>query len=46
VDDIELFEDINLSEQNVDTNGYTLESYEIVFNGICPECKKNMRAAQ
>nr|WP_321307908.1 transcriptional repressor [uncultured Sphaerochaeta sp.] len=46
VDDIELFEDINLSERNIDTNGYTLESYEIVFNGICPECKKIMRAAQ
>ncbi len=45
VDDVELFEDINLSEQNINTNGYILESYEIVFNGICPECK-NMRAAE
>ncbi|MGH0051965.1 MAG: Fur family transcriptional regulator, partial [Sphaerochaetaceae bacterium] len=45
VDDIEVFEDINLSEQNVEAQGYLLDSYEIVFNGICPECQK-IRAAQ
>ncbi|MGE4454605.1 MAG: Fur family transcriptional regulator [Sphaerochaeta sp.] len=45
VDDVEMFEDINLSEQNINAQGYALESYEIVFNGICPECQKK-RAAQ
>jgi len=45
VSDIEVFDDINLCAKNIETYGYILDSYEIVFNGICPECQ-NKRAAQ
>ena len=44
VSDIEVFDDISLCAKNVETHGYLLESYEIVFNGVCPECQ-NKRAA-
>lgn len=40
VSDIELLEDVILSSDNIDAHGYELESYELVFNGICPECQK------
>ena len=39
VSDVGLIEDIVLTTDNVDTCGYTLESYELVFNGICPDCQ-------
>ncbi len=45
VDDLELYKNFNLSDQMIDSKGYLLESYEIVFNGICPECQK-IRAAK
>ena len=44
VSDIELFEDIVLNREKMNTYGYELESYELVFNGICPDCQKNHAA--
>ncbi|WP_293910642.1 Fur family transcriptional regulator [Sphaerochaeta sp. UBA5836] len=44
VSDIEVFGDIDFSTKNVETFGYVLESYEIVFNGICPDCQKKHAA--
>ncbi len=44
VSDIEVFDDIDLCAKNVETFGYVLESYEIVFNGICPDCQKKHAA--
>jgi len=44
VSDIEMQEDIVLNSEHMDTHGFELESYELVFNGICPDCQK-MHAA-
>ena len=40
VSDIELQDDIVLNSDSMDTHGYELKSYELVFNGICPDCQK------
>jgi len=45
VGDLELSDEINLDTWPMDTHGYKLTSYEIVFNGICPDCQIK-RAAQ
>jgi Fur family peroxide stress response transcriptional regulator len=45
VGDVEVFSAIDLGEDELDLHGYELHSYEIVFNGICPDCQKK-RAAQ
>ena len=45
VGDVHLYDEINLEAQAMDTHGYELSSYEIVFNGICPDCQIK-RAAQ
>ncbi|NCC63073.1 MAG: transcriptional repressor [Spirochaetia bacterium] len=44
VDDIEMIGEFEFSPNSVDTHGYLLDSFEIVFNGICPDCQK-MRTA-
>ncbi|HHT80303.1 MAG TPA: transcriptional repressor [Spirochaetales bacterium] len=44
VSDVGLLEDVVISSNNIDTNGYKLESYELVFNGICPDCQKKYTA--
>jgi len=44
VSDIELLEDVILSSDNIATHGYKVESYELVFNGICPDCQKEYAA--
>lgn len=44
VSDVELLEDIVLTSENINTHGYELESYELVFNGICPDCQKKHAA--
>ncbi len=44
VSDIELLEDVVLNSENMITHGYILESYELVFNGICPDCYKKHAA--
>ncbi|MFA5446690.1 MAG: transcriptional repressor [Sphaerochaeta sp.] len=45
VGDIELYGEVDISEDTIDAHGYALSSYEIVFNGICPDCQ-NKRAAK
>ena len=44
VSDIELLSDIVLNSDSLETHGYELESYELVFNGICPDCQKKHAA--
>ena len=44
VSDIELLDDLVLNRNTMETHGYKLESYELVFNGICPDCQ-NKHAA-
>jgi Fe2+ or Zn2+ uptake regulation protein len=29
-----------VNKQIAEASGYTVKSYEILFNGICPDCKK------
>lgn len=44
VDDIELTQKIEISVGDVVAYGYELESFELVFNGICPECQNRQTA--
>ncbi|MDD3902848.1 MAG: transcriptional repressor [Sphaerochaeta sp.] len=44
VSDIEVGDAIGICVKNIDTCGYVLESYEIVFNGVCPDCQKKITA--
>lgn len=45
VGDVKLFDEFKLEDHEMDVHGYELVSYEIVFNGICPDCQIK-RAAQ
>ncbi|HPZ15175.1 MAG TPA: transcriptional repressor [Sphaerochaeta sp.] len=45
VGDVRLGDGFTVPEREVDAHGYELVSYEIVFNGICPDCQIK-RAAQ
>ena len=44
VDDIEVVGDFEFSPSNVHAHGYLLDSFEIVFNGVCPDCQKSHTA--
>lgn len=44
VGDIEVYADFDLSGKNIETHGFLLQSYEIVFNGLCPDCQKKHAA--
>lgn len=39
VHDIEVSKDLSVELSDVDLKGYRLESYEVVFNGVCPDCQ-------
>ncbi len=45
IGDVDLFDSLDLTTRAMDLHGYELLSYEIVFNGICPDCQIK-RAAQ
>ncbi|NLK14020.1 MAG: transcriptional repressor [Spirochaetales bacterium] len=40
VHDIEVAKDLSVELENLDLKGYRLESYQVVFNGVCPDCQK------
>lgn len=44
VGDIEMHGDLSISADSLETYGYELDSYELVFNGVCPDCKKSHAA--
>lgn len=44
VSDVELLQDVVLNEDTLQTYGYEVESYELVFNGVCPDCQKKHAA--
>lgn len=40
IHDLEMTKDLSIGIEDLDLKGYRLESYQIVFNGVCPECQK------
>jgi Fe2+ or Zn2+ uptake regulation protein len=40
VDDIDVSKDLDVLQKISDTKGYCIDSYEIVFTGVCPVCKE------
>lgn len=39
VHDVVVTKDLSVAFEDLDLHGYTLESYEVVFNGVCPDCQ-------
>ncbi|MGE4584926.1 MAG: Fur family transcriptional regulator [Sphaerochaeta sp.] len=44
VSDIDVPNGIDIGVELMETYGYIIESYEVVFNGICPDCQKKHTA--
>jgi Fe2+ or Zn2+ uptake regulation protein len=40
IHDLEMTKDLSIGLEDLDLKGYQLESYQVVFNGVCPECQK------
>jgi len=41
--DIELDELPNIIPQIKDTNGFEIETYDVIFKGLCPSCRQNKK---
>ncbi|HZJ88876.1 MAG TPA: transcriptional repressor [Sphaerochaeta sp.] len=46
VGDVKILTEVDINESTVDTHGYELSSFEVVFNGICPDCQKKRTEKQ